>query len=85
MGVYQSHNDCPVLAQLATIHLLKMGSSASAERLSSGASNIEKRKIGRVCTVQEWIQGSFNKILKLSVPFCPIWQNSGVLVRVSSH
>ena len=36
--------DCPVLAQMAIPHLLKMGSSASAERLFSGAADIEKRK-----------------------------------------
>ena len=36
--------DCPILAQMAIPYLLKMGSSASAERLFSGASDIEKRK-----------------------------------------
>ena len=37
-------NDCPTLAAMAMDFLLIMGSSASAERLFSGAADIEKRK-----------------------------------------
>ena len=40
----KKQNDCLILSRIALVHLLKMGSFASAERLFSGAFDIEKRK-----------------------------------------